>query len=136
MAKKSTNLSPKDTYTKVFLESAKWDSDSADIKKYNPVFWYSYRNKSEGGLRLTDKGLEFVIENADIKTYKIEIPKEVVFTPQVFLWLDHHLNSPFFIDKRHITVISERAAFELYLFNGDVKKFGLSKTLAKRFSQN
>lgn len=136
MAKKSINLNPKDTYTKIFLETAAWNSDTDNIKKYTPVFWYSYRNKSEGGLRLTDKGIEFIIDHADIKVYKIEIPKEVKFTPQVFLWLDHHLNSPYYIERRYITVISERAAFELYLFNGDVKKFGLSKTLAKRFAQD
>jgi hypothetical protein len=136
MAKKLINLSPKDNYTKIFLETANCDADSSNIKKYTPVFWHNYRNKSEGGLRLTDKGIEFVVEHADIKTYKVEIPKEVVFTPQVFLWLDHYLNSPYYLDRRHVVVISERAAFELYLFNGDVKKFGLSKTLAKRLAQD
>lgn len=136
MAKKSTNSSPKDNYTAIFLQAAGMESNSSEIKKYTPVFWYSYRNKSEGGLRLTDKGIEFVIDHADIKTYKIEIPKEVVFTPQVVLWLDHYLNSPYHIDRRCIKVISERSAFELYLFNGDVKKFGLSKTLAKRLAQD
>jgi len=136
MAKKSINLPPKDSYTKIFLESASWDASVENIKKYNPVFWYNYRSKKEGGLRLTDKGLEFVIEHADIKVYNIDLPKELKFTPQVFLWLDQYLNSPFFIDKKNITVISERAAFELYLFSGDVKKYGLAKSVSKRLTQN
>lgn len=136
MAKKSTKSNPKDQYTKVFLEAAEWDSTEENIKKYNPVFWYSYRNKPEGGLRLTDNGFKFVTEHADLKTYVVDLPKEFVFTPQSFLWLDQYLNSPYYVDKKTITVISERAAFELYLFSGDIRKFGLSKSLVKRLAQD
>jgi hypothetical protein len=31
--------------------------------------------------------------------------------------------------------MKERAAFELYLFSGDVRKFGHNKALARRLSQ-
>jgi hypothetical protein len=32
-------------------------------------------------------------------------------------------------------VLSERTAFELYMFSGDVKKLGMARTMAKRLRQ-
>lgn len=136
MVKKSINQNTKDIYTKVFLEAAGHESDVENVKKYNPVFWYNYRSKKEGGLRLTDQGLEFIVDRADLKTYQIELPKEFKFTAQSFIWLDQYLKSPYYIDKKYITVISEKAAFELYLFSGDIKKFGQAKSLSKRLAQD
>jgi len=137
MAKKSAvKLNSKEQYTKIFLESSGQTSDAESIKKYKSIFWYSYRDKDTGGLRLTDKGIEFVTDYADLKTYKIEFPSGFNFTPQTIIWLDQYLNTPFYINKKSITVISERAAFELYLFSGDVRKFGLSKSLANRLAQD
>jgi hypothetical protein len=136
MAKKSVKLNPKDQYTKLFLETAGWDFNSESIKKYKPVFWHSYRDKEVGGLRLTDKGLEFIVEKADLKTYKIDFPSEFNFTPQTMIWLDQYLNTPFYIDKKSITVIFEKAAFELYLLSGDVRKYGQARSLSKRLAQD
>lgn len=120
----------KDTYTKVFLKSAKnYDGTEDEIKK---IIWYNFRSKSEGGLRLTEQGIDFVKTNCDLKTYEIEIPKEVQFTPQVLIWLDKFIDSPYFLNKRSIIVIKEKTAFELYLFSGDVKKLGFSKAMAHR----
>lgn len=136
MAKKSVKTNFKEQYTRVFLEAANWDSSDESVKKYKPVFWYSYRDKTTGGLRLTEKGFEFIVEHADLKTYRVDFPSEFNFTPQTIIWLDQYLNSPYFIDKRSITVISERAAFELYLFNGDVRKYGSAKALSDRLAQD
>jgi hypothetical protein len=71
-----------------------------------------------------------------IKIYKIDIPKELTISSQVLIWLDQFLDTPFHLTKRHITVISEKAAFELYLFSGDVKKFGTARSVAKRLRQD
>jgi len=128
-------MSTKDAYTRVFLEAADLDSDLETIKKYSSVFWYSFRNKDQGGLRLTEPGLQFINEYAKIKTYKVEFPKEFSFTPQVLVWLDNFIDSPYYITKKNITVMKERAAFELYLFSGDIRKFGHNKALSKRLSQ-
>jgi hypothetical protein len=136
MAKKLVKLNPKEHYTKMFLKSAEWDFSDESIKKYKPVFWHSYRDKDSGGLRLTDKGLEFIVENAGLKTYKVDFPSEFSFTAQTMIWLDQYLNTPFYIDKKSITVITERAAFELYLFSGDIRKFGQAKSLSSRLAQN
>ena len=125
----------KDTYTAVFLKAANQPADEESIKKYRPNWWYNFRKKEDGGLRLTEQGLEFVQEKSQIKTYQIELEKNITLTPQVLIWLDQFIDSPYFIDKKQIVVIRERAAFELYLFRGDVKKMGYAKAMSKRLRQ-
>lgn len=125
----------KDTYTSVFLKAAGLETDPDTVKKYKTVWWYNQRNKESGGLRLTEHALEFIEKYATIKTYKIDFPKEFAFTPQVLVWLDNFIDSPYFITKKNITVLREKAAFELYLFSGDIRKMGHNKALAKRLSQ-
>jgi len=128
-------MNTKDAYTRVFLQAANIEFADDTIKKYSAVFWFSFRNKDQGGLRLTEQGLQFIQEHAKIKTYKIEFPKEFAFTPQVLVWLDNFIDSPYFITKKNITVMKEKAAFELYLFSGDIRKFGHNKALSKRLNQ-
>mgnify|MGYP000116563241 FL=1 len=129
-------MEQKDTYTTVFLQAAGLPTDSATVKKYKAVWWWNLRDKETGGLRLTEHALQFINEHAKIKTYKIDFPQEFAFTPQVLVWLDNFIESPYFITKKNITVLREKAAFELYLFSGDIRKMGHSKALAKRLSQD
>ena len=128
-------MDSKDAYTRVFLQAANIDADQDTIKKYKSVWWWNFRNKDTGGLRLTEHALQFIEEHAKIKTYKIDFPKEFSFTPQVLVWLDNFIDSPFFITKKHIVVLKEKSAFELYIFSGDIRKMGHNKALAKRLSQ-
>jgi hypothetical protein len=125
----------KDAYTKAFLQAAELPVNEKNIKDYKAIWWWSFRKKDQGGLRLTEQALEFIEEHAKIKTYKIEFPKEFAFTPQVLLWLDNYIDSPFFVNKKHIIVMKEKAAFELYLLSGDVRKLGHSRAMSKRLSQ-
>jgi hypothetical protein len=125
----------KDTYTRVFLQAADQDSNPETVKKYKSLWWWNFRSKDSGGLRLTEEAITFIQEDAKIKTYKIEFPKEFAFTPQVLVWLDNFIDSPFYITKKFIVVLKEKAAFELYLFSGDIRKLGYNKALAKRLSQ-
>ena len=125
----------KDTYTQVFLQAAGVEADIDLHKQYKTVWWWNLRSKDTGGLRLTEHALNFIEEYAKIKTYKINFPEAVASTPQLLLWLDNFIDSPFFITKKYIVVLREKAAFELYLFSGDVRKLGYSKALAKRLSQ-
>jgi hypothetical protein len=125
----------KDTYTRVFLQAANQPSDIDTIKKYKSLWWWNFRSKDSGGLRLTEEAMTFIQDDAKIKTYKIEFPKEFAFTPQVLVWLDNFIDSPFYITKKFIVVLKEKAAFELYLFSGDIRKLGYNKALAKRLSQ-
>ena len=124
----------KNTYTEVFLKAAGLPNDH--IEKYRSVWWYNLREKNDNGLRLTDQGIEFVETHAEIKTYNIDLPKELKITPQILVWLDHYIQSPFYLGKNYIKVMSEKSAFELYLFSGDIRKMGMAKDMNKRLSQN
>ena len=124
----------KNTYTEVFLKAAGLPKDN--IEKYRSVWWCNLREKNVNGLRLTDQGIEFVETHAEIKTYNIDLPKELKITPQILVWLDHYIQSPFYLGKNYIKVMSEKSAFELYLFSGDIRKMGMAKAMNKRLSQN
>jgi len=125
----------KDTYTQVFLQAANLQSDSDTIKKHKSVWWWNFRSKESGGLRLTEEAVTFIEEHAKIKTYKINFPDEFAITPQILIWLDNFIDSPFYITKKYIVVLKEKAAFELYLFSGDIRKLGYNKALSKRINQ-
>lgn len=125
----------KDTYTKVFLKAAQIEPTPEKIKEYKAVWWWNLRSKNTGGLRMTEQALEFLETHANIKTYKIEFPEQFAFTPQVLIWLDNFIDSPFFVNKRHIIVIREKSAFELYLLSGDIRKYGHNKAMNQRLNQ-
>jgi hypothetical protein len=125
----------KDTYTSVFLKAAGQPFDENIIKKFRNTWWQNVRDKDCGGLRLTDQGLEFVETYSQIKTYKVEILKEISITPQILVWLDQFIESPYHLTKKHIVVLREKSAFELYLFSGDVRKMGYAKAMHQRLSQ-
>lgn len=126
----------KDDYTKKFLQAADIQIEDNLVKEKITEWWYNLRSKDSGGLRLTKKGLDFVINDAKLKSYNIKFPGKFTITPQILVWLDQFIETPYFITKKDITVFSERSAFELYLFSGDVKKFGYNKALRQRMSQN
>jgi hypothetical protein len=127
-------MDQKDTYTRVFLRAAGEPIDADIVKQCRNTWWWNVRAKDSGGLRMTEAALKF-ISDCDIKTYKVDFPKDFGITPQVLLWLDNYIDSPYYITKKFIVVLKERAAFELYLFSGDIKKFGHNKALSRRLSQ-
>lgn len=128
-------MDTKDAYTKVFLTAANKPADEKLIKQVRSVWWWNVRNKDKGGLRLTESAIEFIEKEAEIKTYKVNFPKDFGITPQVLIWLDNFIDSPYYITKKSITVLKEKAAFELYLFSGDIRKMGYNKALSQRLSQ-
>ena len=125
----------KDSYTQAFLKAADENVTAELIKKRKLDWWWNVRSKDSGGLRLTDFAIKFIEQKAELKTYKIDFPKDFSITPQVLLWLDNFIESPYYITKRSITVLKEKSAFELNLFSGDVQKLGYNKALAKRLNQ-
>lgn len=135
--KKKSEMDVKDTYTKLFLKAANPSDEITEeaLKNKRVEWWWNVRSKEDGGLRLTDHAIRFIEIEAQIKTYKINFPKGFSITPQVLLWLDNFIESPYYITKRSITVLKEKSAFELYLFSGDVQKLGYNKALSKRLSQ-
>ena len=96
------------------------------------LWWKNNRTKQEGGLRLTEEGMEFVTSILDLAVYEIPFPIELDLKPQVIIFLDKFIDCPYYLTDRSITVLSERKCFELYLFNGDVQKYGLTKAISRK----
>jgi hypothetical protein len=128
-------MNKKSAFTETFLKAAKINPNSELISEKKIQWWFNVRDKDEGGLRLTEDGIDFVQKDADIKTYTIKFPGHVTLTPQILVWLDQQIKSPYHVTKKEITVLSEKDAFELYLFSGDVRKMGYAKALSKRLNQ-
>lgn len=124
-------MSKKDLYTKNFLKLI--DENPEDFNFYKSKWWFNIRSKSIGGLRLTEEGFEHLNSN-DIKSYQVDLPKEIKLSPQILLWLDNYIDSPYYIEKHKIYVFRESVAFELYLFSGDVKKYGYAKAMNNRLN--
>ena len=124
-------MSDKKTFTETFLKISRLDTSVDELYK---KIWFNLRNKNSS-LRLSDYGLE-LLKDIEIRLYDIEIPKELKITGQILIWLDRYIESPYHITDKKINVITEKAALEMHLFSGDLKKYGLTKTLNKRLIQN
>jgi hypothetical protein len=126
----------KDSYTQAFLKAAEEENITKDLIRTRKLeWWWNIRSKDYGGLRLTEAAMQYIELVAKLKVYKISFPKDFSITPQVLLWLDNFIESPYYITKKTITVLKEKSAFELYLFSGDVQKLGYNKALSKRLNQ-
>lgn len=122
----------KDTYTKIFLKSAGIAVTEATVKEYTPVWWQNTRIKEEGGLRLTDKGLEFIKESLQLTTFDVPFPRDFTLTTQTIIWLDQFIDCPYYLSPYGITVTDEKKALELHLFSGDAKKYGITKAMKRQ----
>lgn len=121
----------KETYTKIFLKEAGEICSPENLYERVMQFWVNKRTKSTGGLRLTQEGLEY-IKNLDLKTYEIPFPEELDLKAQVIIFLDQFIDCPYYLTERSITVLSERKAIELFMFSGDVRKYGLIKAMNRK----
>lgn len=127
----------RETYTKIFLQQTNLALTEDNIKSKTRLWWKNSRTKSEGGLRLTDEGLEFVTKTLDLAAYEVLFPLGFDLKAQVIIFLDQFIDCPYYLSDVSITVLSERKCFELHLFAGDVEKYGLNKAMTrKKASQN
>ena len=122
----------KETYTKVFLKQAEIAISDVTMKEYMSTLWQNTRVKNEGGLRLTDFGLEFLKSKLELATYEIPFPKDFELTTNTIIWLDQFIDCPYWLCKYSIEVTDEKKALELHLFSGDVKKYGVTKALNRQ----
>lgn len=125
----------KETYTKIFLKEANIAISEATLKQYIPVWWQNTRDKSEGGLRLTEEGFDFICEKLDLQTYEVPFPKDFKMTTQTVIFLDKFITCPYFLTNRSIHVTDEKKAMELHLFSGDLRKYGLNKAIKRQESE-
>ena len=121
-----------DTYTRVFLKSAEMGVTDENVSVYLRKWFMNTRKKAEGGLRLTDDGFDFVKDILELKLYEVPFPATLDLKPQVILFLDKFIDCPYYLTPESITVLSERKNFELHLFAGDVRQFGLIKAMKRK----
>lgn len=120
----------KETYTKIFLKQLNRSTDDVTTKQFLPLWWQNSRNKSSGGLRLTEQGLD-ILSEIDIETYDIPYPRDMPLTTQVIIFLDQFIDCPYYLTNRSIIVTNEKKAVELTLFSGDLRKYGLVKAMSR-----
>ena len=120
----------KEKLTRIICEQLGWPTDPKSISQYLAVIWQNPRKKDVGGMRLTERGFEVFTEQMDMKSYDIELPKDLTLTNQVVIWLDRFIDGPYYITKKSIIVFKEKTAVQLVLFSGDIQKFGLAKAMS------
>tara|TARA_B100001287_G_scaffold275642_1_gene283868 strand:+ start:2529 stop:2912 length:384 start_codon:yes stop_codon:yes gene_type:complete len=121
-------MSDKITYTKLFLKELGKSYNDLNVKEFMPLWWYNTRQKTEGGLRLTEEGFKIVNE-IGITIYDVPYPRDMPMTTNVIIYLDKFIDCPYYLTNRSITVTNERKAVELGLFSGDLRKYGLTKAM-------
>lgn len=125
----------KTVYTKIFLKEIGEPATDERAKEYLPLWWQNTREKDQGGLRLTDLGLD-IVKRCDITVYNIPYPEDMPMTAQVVIYLDKFIDCPYHLDKKSITVTNERKAVEIALFSGDVRKYGIAKATSRKRNED
>lgn len=126
----------RETYTKIFLKQKDRSTDDANIKLHLFKWWQSHRTKKSGGLRLSEEGLNYLLNELELRSYEIPFTEPIDLSPQTIIFFDRYMDSPYFLTNQGITVFSERKSFELYMFSDDIRKFGLVKAINKQLQDN
>jgi hypothetical protein len=126
----------KDALTRIFLRQANLPVTDESVRKAQFKWWKNPREKQEGGLALTDEGLDHLAVTLGLKYYEIPFPKGFEFTTQIVLFLDQFIDCPNYYTKKAILVFNEKKAAELMLFSGDVRKYGTAKAMARQRELN
>lgn len=126
-------MNTKTDITKKVLEILNPTYTEKDLKMVLSSWWINKRNKTTGGLRLTDSGCEY-FKKAEIKAYKIKIESPVRLTNQSIIWLDRSIDCPWHVGHKEIILFGERAAIQLVLFGGDIAKFSIAGITSEKMS--
>jgi len=119
----------KETFTKIFLQQKDKSTDSANMKHHMYKWWQSHRNKDVGGLRLSEEGFDYLVNELELRSYEIPFTEPIDLSPQTIIFFDRTMDFPYYLTNQSITVFSERKSFELYMFSDDIRKYGLVKAM-------
>lgn len=120
----------RETYTKVFLNSAKITADQANVQKYSFQWWYDGQINPTGGLRLSKAGRDFLADDLGITFYKIEFPPTLnVNKANVLLYINEFITCPYYLTNNFMELTDDRKAVELIMFSGDLERYGLIKAI-------
>ena len=129
-------MTSKETYTKVFLKQLDQPVNNLSVRSALAEWWRNPRSKAKGGMRLTEEGYRMMTEDLDISFYEVPYAPDMNFTTQIIIWLDNFIDCPYYLDKRSMFVSDDKKALELHMFSGDIKKYGISKALARQDAKN
>ena len=119
----------KETFTKIFLQQKDKSIDSANIKHHMYKWWQSHRSKDIGGLRLSEEGFDYLVNELELRSYEVPFTEPIDLSPQTIIFFDRTMDFPYYLTNQSITVFSERKSFELYMFSEDIRKYGLVKAM-------
>jgi hypothetical protein len=122
----------RELYTKIFLNSLGKSTDDASVKMLMNKIWQSRRTKSDGGLRLSLEGYEFLIDEVGLESYEVPFSEHIELSPQTIIFFDRFMDCPYLLTSQSLIVFSEKKAFELHLFSDDIRKYGLIKAMNAR----
>lgn len=125
-------MNTKETYTKIFLKQLGQSINDLNLRSYTTEWWQNPRSKSTGGMRLTDEGYRMMTEDLEISFFEVPYAPNMNMTTQIIIWLDNFIDCPYYLGKRSMFVTDDKKALELHLFSGDIKKYGISKALARQ----
>lgn len=90
--------------------------------------WWNSTAKTSG-LRLSVEGYEFLVNTLHIQAYEVPFADDLELNPSVIVFLSKHMECPYLLKHDSIVVFSERKSIELYLFAGDIRRYGLMKAI-------
>jgi hypothetical protein len=129
-------MTKKETYIKIFLKQLDQSVNSLSIRSSLTEWWQNPRLKEIGGMRLTDEGYRMMTEDLDVSFYEVPYAPDMTMITQIIIWLDNFIDCPYYLGKRSISVTDDKKALELHMFSGDIKKYGISKALARQDAKN
>ena len=122
----------RDALTRIFLSQWGKSTDDANVHFYSRKWWQSSRASAQTAFRLTKDGLDFLVNDIELKAYEIPFTESIEHSPQTMIYLSRYINCPYYLTHHSITVFSEVKSFELHLFSDDIRKYGIIKALNAR----
>lgn len=117
--------------TRIFLKQSGKASNMLNVKYYERKWWKSVRTSKMASYRLSDEGLEYLIEEVKLIPYTINL-KQRVSLPQEFIFIDKYIDCPYHLSTDVLTVFAEKKAIELAFFADDIKRYGMIKAMEVR----
>lgn len=118
----------KNKLTRELLKLSDLPLDLKTISKYHKLWWMNPRRQNKNSFRLTEAGFKHLKDNLNFQSYNIDFLYDIVYSSELILQLDRFLDSPYYLDKKSITVFREKTAVELILYEGDLKKYGWARS--------
>jgi len=128
----STTIIDKRALTQKLISQLSLPDDEKTFRKQHSTIWMNPQKGRKNSLRLTEAGYKILKDRIQLKSYDVSFPEETEWNSKLILELDKFLESPYFLDRHHISVFREKTAVELVLFGGDLQKYTRAKVQSQK----